>query len=217
MKLYQTFPAHFVSYTPLVTAQLCGVHLENVYVAPESELAKDEAMKTKKAHWNFPVCETAHGQIISQSVAVAQYIAREAGRTDLYGNTSFEQAQIDQFCCIAQASIGPHSYKVGLTTLGWIVDPAAHAAALKDVKEQLKILNDALAGKDFLVGNRFTIADMAVWVSLFMPFTLSLDAGFRKAMPHVSAWFERVSKLPEVVKIAGAVKLPAKGLKPASA
>lgn len=217
MKLYQTFPAHFVSYTPLITAQLCGVHVENVYVAPESDIAKSEEMKTKKAHWNFPVCETAHGQIVSQSVAVAQLIAREAGRADLYGHTAFEAAQIDQFCCIAQSGIGPHSYKVGLSTFGWIVDPAAHAASLKEVKDFLKMLNDALKDKDFLVGGHLTIADLAVWTSLFLPFTLALDAGFRKAMPHVSAWFERISKLPEVVKIAGAIKLPAKGIKPASA
>ena len=104
-----------------------------------------------------------------------------------------------------------------MTTLGWVIDPAAHAAALKELKDQLQKLNTALQGKDFLVANRFTIADIALWVSLYVPFQLTLDAGFRKAMPHVSAWFERVSKLPQVVKIAGAVKLPAKGLKPATA
>lgn len=92
MKLYQTFPAHFVSYTPLITAQLCGTSIESVYVAPDSDLAKDQAFKDKKAHWNFPVLETAHGEIISQSVAAAQYIAREAGRADLYGHNAFEAA-----------------------------------------------------------------------------------------------------------------------------
>lgn len=97
------------------------------------------------------------------------------------------------------------------------MDPAGHASALKDLKDILTRLNNALQGKDYLVAGRLTIADLALWVSLFIPFQMTLDAGFRKAMPHVSAWFERISKLPEVVKIAGAIKLPAKGLKPASA
>lgn len=50
-----------------------------------------------------------------------------------------------------------------------------------------------------------------------LPFTLALDAGVRKAFPDVSAWFERVSKIPEVIKVAGAIKLPSKGLKPVTA
>lgn len=107
--------------------------------------------------------------------------------------------------------------KIGRTTFGWENDPAAHANALKEVKEQLKLLNNALNLKEFLVGNRFTLADVAVFVALYIPFTMSLDAGFRKAMPHVSAWFERVAKRPEVVKIVGHVHLPIKAMKPAMA
>jgi glutathione S-transferase len=79
------------------------------------------------------------------------------------------------------------------------------------------MLNTHLQGKDYFVGNRLTIADLALWSALYLSMTLALDAGFRKAMPNLAAWFERVSKLPETVKVAGAVVLPAKGLKPATA
>lgn len=217
MKLYQTFPGHFVSYSVQVTAAVSGIALENVYAAPESELAQDAAFKTKKAHWNFPLLETADGKTVSESVALCRFIALEAGRTDLIGNTPFEQAQVDQFCCIAQSSVFPHARVIGMSTFGWMTDAAANANAVKELKDQLKNLNNALKGKEYLVGNRFTIADAVLFATLFMPFTLALDAGFRKAMPDVSAWFERVSKLPEVVKVAGHVKLPAKGLKAATA
>lgn len=92
MKLYQTYPSHFISYTPLITATLFGVSHENVYVAADSELAKDDKVKAMKAHWNWPVLELPTGHTISQSVAVARFIALEAGRTDFIGNTPFEQA-----------------------------------------------------------------------------------------------------------------------------
>ena len=121
------------------------------------------------------------------------------------------------YCCIAHSSILNHSLKIGRTTFGWDVDPEGHANALKEVKEQLKILNNALNLKDFLVSNRFTLADVAVFVALYIPFTMALDAGFRKNMPHVSAWFERVAKRPEVLKIVGHVHLPSKAMKPATA
>lgn len=216
MKLYSTFPAHFISYPALITATICGVSLENVFVGPDSDMAKDAAFKTKKAHWNFPVLETADGQIISQSYAISQFLAREANREDLFGHNAFEAAQIDQFAGIAQSGIWQHSYSVALTTFGWVVDPVRHQDALKVIKEQCKVLNDALKDREFLVGGRFTLADITVWTALFLPFTLALDPGFRKAMPHVSAWFERIAKMPEVAQHAGHVKLPAKSIKPAA-
>jgi glutathione S-transferase len=216
MKLYSTFPAHFVSYTPLITAKLCNSPVEQIYCPPDSELAKSEEMIARKGIWNFPLMETADGKVFSQSVAVATYIAREAGRTDLFGSNAFEEAQIDQFNCISQASIFPLSYKIGLTTFGWIQDPAVHAAAVKDVKDVMQKLNKALDGKEYLVGGHLTLADITVFVACFMTMELALDAGFRKAMPHFSAWYERITKVPEVVKVCGHLKLPAKGLKPAS-
>jgi glutathione S-transferase len=107
--------------------------------------------------------------------------------------------------------------KVARTVFGWDIDPASNANSIKEIKDVLKILNAALKGKQYFVGERFTLADIALWTALLLPFTLALDAGVRKAFPDVSAWFERVSKLPEVVKVAGAIKLPAKGLKPVTA
>lgn len=41
-----------------------------------------------------------------------------------------------------------------------------------------------------------------------------LDAGFRKAMPHFSAWFERVAAHKDVVAVMGHVKAAAKPVKP---
>ena len=72
-------------------------------------------------------------------------------------------------------------------------------------------------GKDFLVGHRFTLADAATFSVLLMGFTLVLDAEYRKTVPHVTAWFERVSKLEEVVKVAGHVKMIEHALSPATA
>jgi len=43
---------------------------------------------------------------------------------------------------------------------------------------------------------------------------IALDPGFRKAMPNVTAWFEKFIKLPQVVKRIGNIKLAQKTIKP---
>ena len=61
MKLYTTYPAHFVGYTTRITLEHCGTKYENVFVPPESELDKDPEFLAKIGHRNFPVAELADG------------------------------------------------------------------------------------------------------------------------------------------------------------
>jgi len=57
------------------------------------------------------------------------------------------------------------------------------------------------------VGDRLTLADLAVFNILIPVFTFTYDAGFCKAMPNVAAWFAKLSKLPIVARTAGYVKI----------
>ena len=52
-----------------------------------------------------------------------------------------------------------------------------------------------------------TLADIVTFNALIFPFSFVLDGGFRKAMPNVAAWFEKMSKLPVVARTAGYVKM----------
>ena len=82
-----------------------------------------------------------------------------------------------------------------------------HTKAVKDLKEACKVLNSALNGKEWLVGGSLTLADVFVAIYLAPAFQLALDAGFRKAMPHLAAWFEKMTALPLIVRTIGYVKL----------
>jgi glutathione S-transferase len=92
MKLYTTYPGHFVGYTTKITAEHCGFKYENVYVAPGSEIDIDPAFISKIAHHNFPTLELEDSTMISQSIALAKYIATETGHQEFIGNNAFEAA-----------------------------------------------------------------------------------------------------------------------------
>lgn len=100
-------------------------------------------------------------------------------------------------------------------TFGWSkIDSEVYNQAIKDLKEHIKLLNTHLQGKDYLVGNHLTVADIIVGLSLVIAYQTVLDGGFRKAMPNTSNWVERVVRLPEVVARLGNVKFAAKTIKP---
>jgi len=153
--------------------------------------------------------------MIYESMAIAQYFARtsaEAG--NLLGNTAFEQAQVQQWIFIAATGVFPQAVKIAYNTFGFNYDATVYADASKLIKEQVKIINTHLDGKEYLVGGRLTVADVSLFSSLVIPFSFILDGGFRKAMPHAAAWFLRISQNKAVVSTFGHVKMCEKLLKP---
>ena len=71
-----------------------------------------------------------------------------------------------------------------------------------------------MQGKEYLVGKSITVADIVLFQGLSLAFQAVFDGGFRKAMPNVNTWWERIAKLPEVVGRVGNVKAAAKAVKP---
>lgn len=77
----------------------------------------------------------------------------------------------------------------------------------------MKVLDTYLNGKYYLVGDNVTIADLLLALYLMMPFQTVFDGGYRKAIPHVTEWFERIITLPSVLKCCGWVKMAEKPMK----
>lgn len=70
---------------------------------------------------------------------------------------------------------------------------AAGAAAKKDILDLLGIVDRELAGKDYLLGNDFTLADLSI--ATFLPFMmrLGIDYGAHK---NLTAWLGRCTARP---------------------
>lgn len=61
------------------------------------------------------------------------------------------------------------------------------------LKAAYKILDDHLAGRDWIVGDGPTIADLSCCGYLYYPEPFGFD---RKDWPHIDAWLARISALP---------------------
>lgn len=78
----------------------------------------------------------------------------------------------------------------------------------------MRIINTALEGKKFLLGDEVSLADIILASSLMYAFQTCLDGGYRKSVKNVDAWAAKVYALPEMEKVHGKVALAAKALKP---
>ncbi len=136
------------------------------------------------------------------------------GHATLLGTNDVERAKIDQWCLWGVTKLIPDQMPAVQAVHGWAdVLQANFTASLNEVKANAKTINSALTG-DWLVGNTVTLADIALASFFIIAQQTLLDGGFRKAMPKFSAWFERVTALPEFVRVAGNIKVAAKTVKP---
>lgn len=68
--------------------------------------------------------------------------------------------------------------------------------ATSDLNERLKVIESSLKDKDWLVGTRTTIADIALASTINSLYSFVLDEKARKAYPNTVKWFTNVTSLP---------------------
>ena len=209
MKIYVQRPDNYMYYTVKMAADYCQVPAQTVFV--DSAMAEDPAFKAKKGTGSFPFVELADGTLLRESTAIASYIARSSGKTSFIGATPFEEAQVEQWICYANSTLLQCLYKIAYHSFGFIDDKPGYTRACADVKTAAKLLNDRLKGKSWLVGDKLTLADIVTFNNLIVPFAFVFDGGFRKAMPDISAWYEKMSRLPVIANTAGYVKMHGHG------
>ena len=138
-----------------------------------------------------PALRLDDGRVLAESLAILCYLAEG---TPYLPADAYERARVLQWLSFEndylQNSIGSLRF--------WKLTGKQRPPELVEGKRQmalrcLRILDDALANADFLVGGRYTIADMANFAYTH----LAGDAGLPLAdHPNVLAWIARVRQQP---------------------
>merc|ERR1719391_255364 len=82
--------------------------------------------------------------------------------------------------------------------------------AKEDIKSAMKTLNDHLLTRTFLVGERISLADIAVACTLLNLYKHVLDPSFRKPFLNVTRWFTTVINEPNAKAVIGSFTLCSK-------
>ncbi len=133
-----------------------------------------------------PVLQLADGRALAQSNAILRYLARGS---DLVPEDPFDQALVDQWLFWEQYSHEPYIAVCRFQML-YLGKPADEREAWRVERGEgaLDQMDAHLVGRDFFVGDRFTIADIALHAYT----SVAHEGGFDLATrPHVQAWLQR--------------------------
>jgi glutathione S-transferase len=135
-----------------------------------------------------PVLEPEPGRFIPESAAILLYLAEGS---DLLPDDPIERAQVHRWLFFEQTQIYPTVG--GLRFLVGTGRMSAEDAPKGPSIQALKILEGHLTDQDFLVGGRYTLADLAVYGYTHCAEVGGIDLG---RFPAIRAWLERVEQQP---------------------
>lgn len=207
---------HAFEGSPNLFKALIAAEYANVNVTADTKIEEGVTLKTPEftalnPNQKVPVLVTEKGAIW-ESNAIARYISRIGTPAPSFlGTNSFLASQVDQWIDWTRGELEIQLQVWVYPILGYIpYNQQATELAIKDVQKALAILNDHLKLRSFLVGDRISLADVIVSLTLLFPYKLVFDPNFRKPFPNVTRWFTTLVNQPNFAKIVGEVTLSEK-------
>jgi glutathione S-transferase len=191
MRLYD-YPGSCNCYkVRLLLAQL-GLQYERVPVdifAGETLTAAFAAVNPART---TPVLETGDGRRLPESAAILTYLA---SGTPLHPDDAFERAEVIRWLVYEQTDVIPAIAGLRFRLLTGRLAPGDADAAYRRrlAGEVLRLLDDHLRDRLFLVGDRYTIADIAVYGYTHRAHEAGIDLA---PYAGVAAWLARVEARP---------------------
>jgi len=174
----------------LVTAAYAGVQVQvqDKDNFPEN-LQKHPLASVRTYDSRWPVLVTSSGPIW-QTHAIARYVAKTGSSAQLLGNTPYQEALITQW-------IDFLANELYLPVAAWIYPILGLLETSEQEKEiarvstlkQFHILDNYLRDNTFLVGDRVSLADILVSLTIYDVYCHVLDESLVKGYRNLTRWF----------------------------
>ncbi len=136
---------------------------------------------------------------VFESGAILQYLARKTGK--LYGHNERDRVAVDQWLMWQMGGVGPmagqaHHFLKYAPAMDPPNDlPYAKERYRNETGRLYGVLDKQLAERDFVAGDFFSIADIAIWCWASLWEGQEQDIG---KLPHMADWLERCAARPGV-------------------
>ena len=148
-----------------------------------------------------PALELDNGSIIAEITCICEYLDELEGGSSLIGTTPEERAETRMWVRridlgILEPLTNGFRYAEGEPMFKDRMTLITHAASdLKALaQEKITWLDDLMNGKDFVCGDRFTLADIMLFV--FLEFGMTVGQPLNKDNKNICALFEKIAARP---------------------
>ncbi len=157
------------------------------------------AFLAKNPMGGLPVLELDDGTCIAESVAICRYFEEQQPEPPLFGTDAKDRAWVEMwnrrieleiFQTIAQSFRMTHDFFKGRIPQV----PEFGAVCKETAKKRLAWLDEELAGRDFIAGDRYSIADITALVGI--DFGRITEIRIAPDQKNLTRWHEAVSSRP---------------------
>ena len=148
-----------------------------------------------------PTLELEDGSFLSEITAICEYLDEKQGNTDLMGKTPEERALTRMWTRrvdlqIIEPLTTGFRYSEGLELFKTRMQTIPEAAdGLKSIaQEKLAWLDAEMEGKDYICGDRFSLADVMLFC--FITFGATVGQTVSKDNTNIISWYDRVKERP---------------------
>jgi len=178
-----------------------GIELPRVEVdLPKGENRQEEHLKRNPAG-QCPALELDDGSVIAEITVICEYLEEKQPNPPLIGRTAEERAEtrmwtrrLDLNLCEPMANgfrfgKGRKFFESRIRVI-----PEASEGLLATAQDWVKKLDGWLGGKQFICGDRFTMADILVfnWIDFFAGMGQAINPEFK----NIVAWHARIAARP---------------------
>ncbi|MGO9264823.1 MAG: glutathione S-transferase family protein [Candidatus Binataceae bacterium] len=149
----------------------------------------------------LPALELDNGKCIGETVAIWEYLEEKNPNPPLIGATAEDRAETRQWQRRVEQNITENLYNgfrfaEGLPLFKDRVpcEPDAAPGLKRITQARLKWLDGLIAGRDYIVPNRLTIADIILYCAL--DFADGVGQKIDPSLVNLTAWFKRIDGRP---------------------
>ena len=178
-----------------------GQELEIIEVDLMAGENRQEEHLKRNPSGQMPALELDDGSYLAEITAICEYLDEKNGGTDLMGKTPEKRAETRMWTRridlqIIEPMTSGFRYAEGLELFKTRMQTIPEAAdGLKAIaQEKCSWLNEQMEGKEFICGDRFSLADVMLFC--FLNFGATVGQAISEDCTNLVAWFERVKARP---------------------
>lgn len=164
------------------------------------ENRQDDHLK-RNPHGQMPCLELDNGAFLSEVTAICEYLEDKNPTPALIGTNAEEKAEtrmwtrrVDLNICEPLANGFRFGEGAALFQGRIVTVPEASAGLKRVAQDRIKWLDGQIAGKQFIGGNRLTLADVLLFC--FIDFGTTVGQPLDPAFKIVGAWYARMKERP---------------------